>query len=79
MQRIDASTVAPLSTSSPLCRRLDHDTPVYEYTQWTTIADLEARKYYFRTYDDTVMRVIDLATSTVSTVASPTHIELTIV
>ncbi|WP_217469108.1 linear amide C-N hydrolase [Burkholderia lata] len=50
-----------------------------KYTQWITIADLEARKYYFRTYDDTVMRTIDPATSRVSTVASPTHVEPTAV
>ncbi|HDR9480883.1 TPA: choloylglycine hydrolase family protein [Burkholderia aenigmatica] len=58
---------------------VDHDTPVYEYTQWISIADLEARKYYFRTYDDTVMRVIDLATSKVSTVESSTRVELTVI
>ncbi|WP_175777325.1 choloylglycine hydrolase family protein [Burkholderia anthina] len=55
---------------------VDHDEPVYEYTQWMTIADLSARKYYFRTYDDTVLRVIDVQTSTLSTVEASTRIEL---
>jgi choloylglycine hydrolase len=31
-----------------------------EFTQWTSIADLRARKYYIKSYEDQVLRVIDL-------------------
>lgn len=31
-----------------------------EYTQWTTIADLRARKYYIKSYQDQVFRSVDL-------------------
>jgi len=31
-----------------------------EYTQWTTIADLRARKYYLKSYQDEVFRGVDL-------------------
>jgi choloylglycine hydrolase len=31
-----------------------------EYTQWTTIADLRARKYYIKSYQDEVFRSVDL-------------------
>ncbi|RQT16913.1 hypothetical protein [Burkholderia contaminans] len=47
---------------------MDHDRPF-----------LGVRKYCFRTHDDTGTRVIDLATSKVSTVASSTHVERTLV
>jgi choloylglycine hydrolase len=35
---------------------------VDEITQWTTIADLRGRQYYFKTYDDPQLRRIDLTT-----------------
>jgi choloylglycine hydrolase len=31
-----------------------------EYTQWTTIADLRAKKYYIKSYQDEVLRSVDL-------------------
>ena len=31
-----------------------------DYTQWTGIADLKQRRYYVKTYDDQVLRCIDL-------------------
>jgi hypothetical protein len=30
------------------------------YTQWTTVADLRARKYYIKSYQDQVLRSVDL-------------------
>lgn len=33
-----------------------------EYTQWTSIADLRARKYYIKGYQDQVLREVDLNT-----------------
>ncbi|WP_175238887.1 MULTISPECIES: hypothetical protein [Burkholderia cepacia complex] len=78
MQRIDAvdlrAIIDEFAIASPARSRhagprkhaVDHERPF-----------LGARKYGFRTHDDTVTRVIDLATSKVSTVASPTHVERT--
>ena len=31
-----------------------------EYTQWTSVADLRARKYYIKSYQDQVLRMVDL-------------------
>lgn len=31
-----------------------------EYTQWTSVADLRARKYYIKSYQDEVLRSVDL-------------------
>jgi choloylglycine hydrolase len=31
-----------------------------DYTQWTAAADLQARQYYFRTYENSQIRMIDL-------------------
>ncbi|MBK5962071.1 choloylglycine hydrolase [Rhodoplanes elegans] len=36
------------------------DATVMEFTQWSTIADLANRRYYVKTYDDQVLRGIDL-------------------
>src|SRR5690554_2216091 len=35
------------------------DAPL-EYTQWSSVADLSNRSYYVKTYDDPVLRSIDL-------------------
>ena len=32
-----------------------------DYTIWTSATDLKARRYYFKTYDDSQIRVVDLA------------------
>lgn len=32
-----------------------------DYTLWTSVADLKNLKWYFRTYDDQSIRVVDLA------------------
>jgi choloylglycine hydrolase len=36
------------------------DAPQWEFTQWSTIADLTNRIFYVKTYDDQVLRRIDL-------------------
>jgi choloylglycine hydrolase len=33
---------------------------VADYTQWTTASDLSARRYYFRTHENSQIRSIDL-------------------
>lgn len=33
----------------------------YEITEWTTVADLKNLRYYFATYDDSGLRVLDIA------------------
>jgi len=38
----------------------EHGNIVAEYTLWTAASDLKAKRYYFRTYDDSRIRVIDL-------------------
>ena len=35
-------------------------TPVTEYTEWTSAADLTNRRWYFRTFEDQAIRVVDL-------------------
>lgn len=37
----------------------DEQTPM-EYTQWSTVADLTTKRYYVKTYEDQVLRGIDL-------------------
>jgi choloylglycine hydrolase len=39
--------------------RKDEQAPM-EYTQWSTIADLTTKRYYVKTYEDQVLRGIDL-------------------
>ncbi len=41
-------------------RGLEHGKEVADYTQWTSTADLTNRRYYFRTYDNSRIRMIDL-------------------
>ena len=40
--------------------RTTSETGDLEYTQWTTIADLRARKYFMKSYQDQVFRSVDL-------------------
>jgi choloylglycine hydrolase len=41
-------------------RGLDHGKEVADYTQWTTAADLKNLRYYYRTFDDSRIRMVDL-------------------
>ena len=41
-------------------RGLEHGKEVADYTLWTTAADLTNLRYYFRTYDNSRIRMIDL-------------------
>jgi choloylglycine hydrolase len=34
-----------------------------EVTQWTTVSDTKALRWYFRTFDDQTIRVVDLKTA----------------
>lgn len=38
----------------------DNATDVADYTQWTTIADLQTCKYYVKTYNDQMLQSVDL-------------------
>jgi choloylglycine hydrolase len=33
---------------------------VADYTLWTSASDLKAKRYYFRTYDNSQIRMLDL-------------------
>jgi choloylglycine hydrolase len=41
-------------------RGVEHGKEVADYTLWTTAADLKNLRYYFRTYDNSKIRMIDL-------------------
>jgi choloylglycine hydrolase len=41
-------------------RGIEHGKEVADYTQWTSAADLRNLRYYFRTYDNSRIRMIDL-------------------
>jgi choloylglycine hydrolase len=41
-------------------RGIEHGKEVADYTQWTSAADLKNLRYYFRTYDNSRIRMIDL-------------------
>jgi choloylglycine hydrolase len=41
-------------------RGIEHGKEVADYTQWTTAADLKNLRYYFRTYDNSRIRMVDL-------------------
>lgn len=43
-------------------RGIDHGKEVADYTQWTTAADLKNLRYYFRTFADSRIRMVDLKT-----------------
>ncbi len=38
----------------------EHGNLVASYTQWTSAADLKAKQYYFRTYENSQIRMLDL-------------------
>jgi choloylglycine hydrolase len=38
----------------------EHGNILADYTIWTAASDLKAKRYYFRTYDDSRIRVVDL-------------------
>jgi choloylglycine hydrolase len=40
----------------------DHGNVLADYTIWTAASDLKAKRFYFRTYDDSRIRVVDLMT-----------------
>jgi choloylglycine hydrolase len=41
-------------------RGIEHGQEVADYTQWTSAADLKNLRYYFRTYDNSRIRMVDL-------------------
>ncbi len=41
-------------------RGVEHGKPVADYTEWTSAADLTNLRYYFRTYDNSRIRMVDL-------------------
>ncbi len=41
-------------------RSVEHGKEVADYTLWTTAADLKNLRYYFRTYDNSRIRMVDL-------------------
>ena len=41
-------------------RGIEHGKEVSDYTQWTTAADLKNLRYYFRTYDNGRIRMVDM-------------------
>ncbi len=38
----------------------EHGNIVADYTVWTSAADLKAKRYYFRTYENSQIRSVDL-------------------
>ena len=34
--------------------------PVYDYTLWSSVSDLTRRRYYYNTFDNSQIRMIDL-------------------
>jgi choloylglycine hydrolase len=39
----------------------EHGNVIADYTIWTSAADLKARHYYFRTFDNSAIRMVDLS------------------
>jgi len=39
----------------------EHGNTLADYTLWTAASGLKAKRYYFRTYDNSQIRVVDLA------------------
>jgi choloylglycine hydrolase len=39
---------------------IEHGKEVYDYTLWTSAADLKNLRYYFRTYDNSRIRMVDM-------------------
>ena len=56
-------------------QRGEYGNVLADYTIWTSASDLRARRYYFRTYDDSQIRVIDLAKLNLSAVTT-THFSM---
>ena len=44
-------------------REIEHGQQVADYTQWTVVSDLTNRKFYYRTYENSRIRMIDLKTA----------------
>ena len=40
----------------------EHGNILADYTHWTAASDLKAKRYYFRTYDNSQIRMVDLTT-----------------
>jgi choloylglycine hydrolase len=38
----------------------EHGNTLADYTVWTAASDLKAKRYYFRTYDNSLIRMVDL-------------------
>ena len=38
----------------------EHGNVLADYTIWTSAADLKSKRYYYRTYDDSRLRFVDL-------------------
>ena len=41
-------------------REIENGHEVADYTQWTAVSDLTNRRYYFRTFDNSRIRMVDL-------------------
>ena len=41
-------------------RGMDHGKEIADYTLWTSVSDLTNRRYHFRTFDNSRIRMIDL-------------------
>jgi choloylglycine hydrolase len=41
-------------------RGIEHGKEVADYTQWSSAADLKNRRYYFRTFDNSRIRMVDM-------------------
>ena len=41
-------------------RGVEHGEEVADYTQWTSAADLKNLRYYFRTFDNSRIRMVDM-------------------
>ena len=41
-------------------RGIEHGKEVADYTQWTSAADLKNLRYYFRTFDNSRIRMVDM-------------------
>lgn len=48
--------------SKGIVREQQNNTIHYEYTQWTSASDLKNKRYYFHTYDNRAVTMVDLTT-----------------
>lgn len=51
-----------LHVAGRAARGREHGKDVADYTLWTSASDLKDLRYYFRTFDDSRIRMIDLKT-----------------